>query len=180
MIAVLLAEGFEEIEALSPVDLLRRAGVKTVTAGVGGRQITGAHGIAVAADCRVEELHPEELTGIVLPGGMPGTKNLEASDAVQSLITHCAKQGKLIGAICAAPSVLGHRGLLAGRQATCFPGFEAACEGARLAGAPAVKDGNIITARGAGCAWQFAAELVAALKGRETAEQLLRSIQMTV
>ena len=173
MIYVFLAEGFEEVEALTPVDCLRRAGKTVQTVGVGGRVISGAHGIPVAADITAEEIRLDDaLEAIVLPGGMPGTINLGKSQAVQDAITFCDAQGKLIAAICAAPSVLGARGLLNGKTATCYPGFERQLTGCNAVAAPVCQDGNIITGRGPGAAMDFALKLVAVFCGEAKAEQL--------
>ncbi|MBQ9414657.1 MAG: DJ-1/PfpI family protein [Clostridia bacterium] len=179
MIAVLLAEGFEEIEALTPVDLLRRAGLTVQTVSIGTElTVRGSHGIEVTADGLISQLNQEELTAIVLPGGMPGTKHLEASAAVQKLIDHAVAQNLVIGAICAAPSILGHKGLLRGKQAICFPGFEEALDGAVIpVGATVVADGCIVTAKGMGVATEFGLVLVEKLASREKAESLHRSIQ---
>lgn len=177
MIYVFLANGFEEIEALTPVDLLRRAGIPVETVAVGERTVTGSHKIPVLADRTAEDLPFDSIDGIILPGGMPGTKNLEADETVQKALSYCAAHGKPIAAICAAPSVLGHAGLLRGKRATCFPGFENDLLGATVTNLPAVRDGNIITSRGAGTATEFAAELIAYLKDRATAEKIVSSIQ---
>ena len=177
MIVFFLAAGFEEVEALTPLDYLRRAGVPVKTVGVGGKIITGAHGIPVTADLSEAELRPEQVEGVILPGGMPGTKNLEASQTVQETLDRCAAAGLMIAAICAAPSVLGHKGLLAGKRATCFPGFEADCVGAVMTEGPAVTDGNIITARGAGCATSFAAAIITAIQGQAAARKVLQDVQ---
>ena len=126
MIYVFLADGFEETEAIAPIDLLRRAGKDVVTVGVGDNIIRGSHGIPVVTDTIAQEAPlTDELEMIVLPGGMPGTLNLEKSDYVQRAIDYCVSNNKYIGAICAAPSILGHMGLLKGRKAVCYEGFEA-------------------------------------------------------
>ncbi len=178
MVYVFLAQGFEEIEALTPVDLLRRAGIEVKTVAVAEQAVVGAHGIPVFADStRYDVTLNSDLAAVVLPGGMPGTKNLEASETVQQALAYANARGILIGAICAAPSILGHAGLLHGKQATCYPGFESELDGAILSPRPAVRDGNIITSRGAGTAVEFAAELIAALKNRETADKVVASIQ---
>jgi 4-methyl-5(b-hydroxyethyl)-thiazole monophosphate biosynthesis len=172
-----LADGFEETEALVPLDMLRRVGVPVQTVGVGKKVITGAHGISVTADWQEEDLNFDGMQGIILPGGMPGTKNLEACDTVQKAIDFCSEKGLLMAAICAAPSVLGHKGLLQNKKATCFPGFEEDCVGATILSQGAVTDGNIITARGAGCAFAFGKALVTYLKDACVAEKLLQDMQ---
>lgn len=121
MVVVFLAEGFEEVEALAPVDVMRRAGLAVKLAGVTGREVTGSHGICVQTDVDAQDVDATLLEAMVLPGGLPGTHNLEASPAVQRCIDSCVAQGKLVAAICAAPSILAHKGLLAGKNATAFP-----------------------------------------------------------
>lgn len=161
MIYVYLADGFEETEAITPIDLLRRAGKKVVTVGVGDNIITSSHGIPVVADTIVQEAPlTDELEMIVLPGGMPGTLNLEKSGYVQKAVDFCMERNLIIGAICAAPSILGHKGILKGRKAVCYEGFESQLEGAEVGMNAVAADGNIITARGAGVAVQFGLALV--------------------
>ena len=156
MIYVFLAKGFEEMEALVPVDVLRRAGIEVKTVGVTGKQVRGSHGISVSCDILAGEAVFDNLDGIILPGGLPGTTNLEADETVQKFIDYAAENGKIIGAICAAPMILGHKGLLRGKNAVCFTGFEKELEGARVLDRPAVRDGNIVTGWGAGGAMDFA------------------------
>jgi len=156
MIYVFLADGFEELEALAPVDVLRRAGIEVKTVGVTGKTVNGAHGIPVVCDITVAEAATDNLDGIILPGGMPGTVNLEKDETLQSFIDYAAANNKIIGAICAAPSILGHKGLLKGKNAVCFSSFEKELEGAKIQNCPAVCDGNIVTAWGAGAALDFA------------------------
>lgn len=179
MVIVLFAEGFEEVEALAPVDLLRRAGLQVVMAGVGGREITGSHGIRTVMDKTVDEVKPEETDALVLPGGLPGTLHLEASPAVQALIDSCAARGKIVGAICAAPSILAHKGLLKGRSATAFPNFQKDLEegGALLSEEYVCRDGNFITARGMGVATQFGLKLAEVLVSPEKAAEIRAGIQ---
>lgn len=170
MIYVFLAEGFEEVEALTPVDVLRRAGRTVQTVGVTGSTVKGAHGIPVLADIEAKDIVLDEaLEMIVLPGGMPGTLNLEKSDAVQKAIAYCAQNDRYIAAICAAPSILGHLGLLNGKHAVCYPGFEDALTGAEVLTRPTVTDGRFITGRGPGAAMDFALALTAAFNGAEYA-----------
>lgn len=178
MIYVFLAEGFEEMEALVPVDMFRRVGLEVKTVGVNGKTVMGAHGISVLADFTADEIVISAVDGVVLPGGMPGTLNLEKSQVVQDMIDICYQNEKLVAAICAAPSVLGHKGLLQGKKATCFPGFEQDCEGALMRPDAVVTDGNIITAKGAGCAVAFGAALVAYFLDNQTAEKLLQDMQV--
>lgn len=178
MIYIFLADGFEEIEALAPTDILRRAGREVLTVGVTGKTVSGAHGIPVNADITVDEVVLDDsLEAVVLPGGMPGTTNLEASDKVKESVMFAVANEKLIGAICAAPSVFGHWGLLEGRKATCFPGFEKDLHGAMYSGEGVVKDGLIITAKGAGVALQFGEALAAHFTGAAEANRILRDMQ---
>ncbi len=178
MIYVFLAEGFEEIEALTPVDCLRRADKTVQTVGVGGSVIKGAHGISVTADITANQIELDsKLEMIVLPGGMPGTLNLEKSAAVQSALDYCAANGRLLCAICAAPSVLGHKGYLKGKEAIAFPGFEKELAGARISSRSVVTDGSVITAKGAGVAVEFGLAVVAALKGAAAAAAIGEAIQ---
>ena len=165
MVYVFLAEGFELVEAMAPVDLLRRAGVEVKLVGVGGQVVAASNGVAVQADITVEGVAREGLEAIVLPGGLPGTLNLEKSTAVQEIIDYCAAEGKAIGAICAAPSILAHKGLLQGREATSFPNFQPDLEkgGARLSGEFVCQDGPFITGRGMGVSTEFGLALVQAL-----------------
>ena len=156
MVYVFLAKGFEELEALAPVDVLRRAGVEVKTVGVTGKRVSGSHGISVNCDITIAEATFDELEGIILPGGLPGTTNLEADETVQRFIDYCAENGKVIGAIRAAPMILGHKGLLRGKNAVCYTGFEKELTGARMLDRPAVRDGNIVTGWGAGGAMEFA------------------------
>ncbi len=178
MIYVFLAEGFEEMEAIAPIDLLRRAGCDVKTVAVGGALVVrGAHGIAVTADMLEADVTTASLEAVVLPGGMPGTLNLEASETVQKTIGYAYDHGLVLGAICAAPSVLGHRGFLNGKCAVCYPGFENALEGANVKQDSVVTDGNIVTAKGAGVADAFGLALVAALVSKEKADELREVIQ---
>lgn len=178
MVYVFLADGFEEVEALTPVDYLRRAGIETVTVGVTGKTVVGAHKIPVVADIEADEvLLNDNVRGIVLPGGMPGTLNLENSVTVQSAVDFAYEKGLMLAAICAAPSVLGHKNILAGRKAVCFPGFESELYGAVAYDGFSVTDGNIITARGAGSAADFAFEIISYLCSAEKAEDIRSCVQ---
>ena len=173
MIYVFLAEGFEEIEALTPVDCLRRAGKTVQTVGVGGKVIAGAHGIAVQADISAEEIVLDaQLEMIVLPGGMPGTLNLGQSDAVKRAIEYCVQEKRWIAAICAAPSILGKMELLRGKKATCYPGFESELKGALTSRKAVVTDGKFITGRGPGAAMDFALKLTEVLLSKEVRKTL--------
>ena len=175
MVVLFLADGFEEIEALCPLDLLRRAGVETVTVGLGKTEIHGAHGITVQAD--TDALPVGEPDMVILPGGMPGAAHLDASDMVTEALARTHAKGGLLAAICAAPMVLGHRGYLVGKRAVCFPGFEGELTGATVASDElVVRDGNVITAKGMGVALEFGLALVAALRGEDTAAKLRAAV----
>lgn len=178
MVLVFLADGFEETEAIAPIDILRRNGQKVVTVGIGEEVITSSHGITVVTDVtEVDIAASDEIDMIVLPGGMPGTLNLEKSRTVQDMIDYCVANGKYIGAICAAPSILGRKGLLKGKKATCFPGFEELLEGADFTGAPVEQDGKIITARGAGVAIEFGLKLAEVLSDKAAADKIKEAIR---
>lgn len=178
MIYMFLANGFEEVEALTPLDLLRRAGLQVTTVGVGGDMIVGAHGIAVQADMPDTMFRDSKPEMVILPGGMPGTRNLDASRTVETAIRAASASGAFLAAICAAPMVLGKRGYLQGKKATCFPGFEEYLLGAEVApqGVRVVTDGKVITAAGMGVALEFGLALVGALKGYDAAEELRRAV----
>ena len=175
-VIVFLADGTEEIEALAPVDMLRRAGAEVTFAGAGKRECTCSHGVKITADKTAAECEGENYDMVVLPGGMPGTLNLGADASVEKITKKAFAEGKLVAAICAAPSVLGSYGMLAGKRATCYPGFEEKLTGATLAAEKAVRDGNVITAAGAGAAMDFALMLVVALFGEEASEKLRKAV----
>lgn len=177
MIYAFLADGFEETEAIAPIDMLRRAKLEVKTVGVGTATPTSSHGIKVTADITEADVKLDgDLQLIVLPGGMPGTLHLEASKTVQSAIAYCAENGIPVGAICAAPSILGKLGLLSGRDAVCFPGFEQYLQGAKVQNKLCVTDGKFTTACGAGAAIEFGLELVNVLCGAEKSEELRHAI----
>ena len=176
MIYFFLASGFEEIEALCPLDILRRAGIEAVTVGVGAKEITGAHGITVTADMTDADFCDDSPELVFLPGGMPGTLNLDASETVKRAVLSAYNSGAYIAAICAAPMILGQMGLLNGRRATCYPGFEDKLTGASVSPDKVVADGRILTAKGMGAALDFGLCIVEILKGKETADKLRRSV----
>ena len=176
MIYMFLAEGFEEVEALSPLDILRRGGVDVKTVGIGGREIRGSHGIPVVCDLADSEYDASGFSGVILPGGMPGTNGLDASAAVDSAVRRAASEYLPLCAICAAPSVLGKRGLLAGKHAVCFPGFEKYLTGATVTRARVERDGNIVTAVGMGAAVEFGLCILSLIKGEEAGEKMRRAI----
>ncbi|MDE7298933.1 MAG: DJ-1/PfpI family protein [Lachnospiraceae bacterium] len=172
------ADGFEEIEGLTVVDLLRRAGIEcSIVSMTGNELITGSHGIAVRADMQFDAAAVSDGDMFVLPGGMPGTNHLMAHEGLRALLTSPQPSGRYIAAICAAPSVLGQLGLLKGKRATCYPGFEAKLTGAEAVADNVVVDGSIITSRGLGTAIDFALELVTLLADSAAAEELAASIQ---
>ncbi len=168
MIIVLLAEGFEEIEALTPVDMLRRAECEVYTVGISSREVTGAHGIKVIADKTCDEIDLSLVDFAVFPGGMPGSLNLDCSEFADRVIKSVIARGGHLAAICAAPLVFGRRGLLFGKRATCFPGFEGELIGATVTGEDFVTDGNITTGRGMEYSLPFARELVRIAKAKKS------------
>lgn len=170
---VFFATGYEEIEGLTTVDLLRREKIDVTTVSItGDRTVMGSHEIPVVMDCLFEEVDFAEADMLVLPGGGAGTKNLEAFAPLMQRVDEFTAAGKAVAAICAAPSILGHRGHLNGRKAICYPGFEEALTGATLVKKGVVCDGNIITGRGMGASIDFALAIVAYLKGDEAAQSL--------
>lgn len=177
MVYVFLADGFEIIEALAPVDMLRRAKIDVKTVGVTGKTVKSSCGVDVTTDITIDEFDFYDVQAIVLPGGMPGTLNLENCGAVQSAIDNAVNTNCLLCAICAAPSILGHKDLLNGKKAICFPGFEETLSGAELSKEYVVRDGNYITARGAGVCIDFSLEIVKAIKGDDEANRVKESIQ---
>ncbi len=177
MIYVFLANGFEEIEALTTVDILRRAGIQVKTVGVQGKTVAGCHGISVAADLEDKEVQNEDFDGIVMPGGLPGVTGLQASDVVKSAVLDCMQHDKYMAAICAGPVVLGQLGALAGKKAVCYPGFEQELKGAIPWEGPVCVDQKIITAKGAGVTILFALKIVEQILNKETARKIRKSIQ---
>ena len=164
MIYIFLANGFEEVEALATVDVLRRADLNVKIVGVGSDVITGAHGISTVCDATDVDL-------------TPGTLNLERSDKVNAFIDYAFENGKLLCAICAAPSILGHKGMLKGKKAVCFPGFESELEGAELSDSFVVSHGNIITAKGMGSAVKFGLAIASVFVGKAKAKKIEESLQ---
>lgn len=176
MVYLFLANGFEEIEALTPLDVLRRAGVQVTTVGVGGDSIMGAHGIRVQADIPDAMYRDSSPDMIILPGGMPGSENLDNSRVVDAALRAAVRNDGYVCAICAAPMVLGKRGYLKGKRAVCYPGFEQYLEGATLTDARVECDGKVITSKGMGAALEFGLALVEALCSKEKAEQIGASV----
>ncbi|NCC86684.1 MAG: DJ-1/PfpI family protein [Clostridia bacterium] len=178
MIYMFLADGFEETEAIATADVLIRAGLEFKTVGVGDKTVTGSHGIKIESDlcdCRVST--DDDISAVILPGGMPGTTNLKNSEVVISFLNFAVQNNILICAICAAPSILGSMGLLNGKKAVCYPGFEGELKGAILQEEAVCKDGNFITAKGAGAAIDFGLEIVKALDSEEKSIYIRESMQ---
>lgn len=176
-VGVFFGTGYEEIEALAVVDLLRRENIETAMISVNGEKtVTGSHGIEVVMDKLISEIDFESLDMLVLPGGMPGTRKLEACEELMAQVDDFVTKGKAVCAICAAPSILGHRGHLKGKKATAYPGFEEELEGAEVLCEPAVTDGNIITGRGMGCAVEFGLAIIEYLKNEEARKALAEKI----
>ncbi|MCH5296977.1 MAG: DJ-1/PfpI family protein [Ruminococcus sp.] len=177
MFYVFLADGFEEVEALAPVDMLRRAKLDVKTVGVTGIEVTGSHNVTVKADIALSEINLDNIEGVILPGGMPGTVNLEKSQGVIDAVKYAYENEKIVAAICAAPSILGHLGYLEGRKATCFPGFDTELKGAEYTAAHTEIDGNVITAKGAGCAVEFGHAIVSKAISKEAADKVIGDMQ---
>lgn len=177
MVYLFLANGFEEIEALCVLDFLRRAGIETKTVGIDGKIVTGSHKIPVV--CDVEDLAlngDEDFDMIILPGGLPGATNLDESPLVDKFINRAVSEDKFICAICAAPFILGKRGILNNKRACCYPGFEDQLIGAYVQKDGCVRDGKIITARAMGKSHDFALEIIEALAGKELRDKLADSV----
>ncbi|MEE0897891.1 MAG: DJ-1 family glyoxalase III [Acutalibacteraceae bacterium] len=180
MVYLFLADGFEECEALCPLDILRRGGIEIKTVGVGKEYITGTHGITVKADILESQIVLDEnLEGVILPGGMPGTNNLEQSETVKQAVTFANEKERLVCAICAAPKILGGMGLLEDKNAVCFPGFENDLMGAILASDSVVQNGNIITAKGVGVAFEFGFKILENLTDKNTVADLRKKMQFS-
>ena len=175
-VIVPLAEGFEELEAVAIIDILRRAGTDVTVAALEGSVVTGSHGIAITCDAPLDACDPAAADAVVLPGGLPGTRHLAASEAVATLASEVYRRGGLVAAICAAPTVLDGLGLLEGKAATSHPAHADEMTRCLYNEAPVVVSGNIVTSRGAGTAVDFAAELVAILVGRPAADDILSRI----
>ena len=175
--AVFFGTGYEEIEALTVVDILRRAGITADMVSITGeREVTGSHGITVQMDQLFEEVDFDSVDVIVLPGGMPGTTNLETYDPLMDKVDEFYRQDKYIAAICAAPSILGHKGILKGKKACSNPGFESHLEGADVKQEPAVVDGHVITSRGMGTAIPFGLTILEQLAGADAAVQMRKKL----
>ncbi|MGM0411398.1 MAG: DJ-1 family glyoxalase III [Bacillota bacterium] len=171
-VMVPLAEGFEEIEAITNIDVLKRAGIEVITAGLGSKEIEGDHGIKIETDMLLDEVDLDDLEAIVLPGGMPGAENLKNSDKLLWLISELAERENLVAAICAAPMVLDKAGVLKNKKATSYPGFDKEMPSCEYVEERVVRDHNVITGRGPGVAMEFALEVVRYLVGYEKVEEL--------
>lgn len=177
MIYMLLGTGFEETEAIAPLDLLRRAGLSVSTVGINGKTIYGSHGIGVEADLQLHQMDLTDLDMIILPGGLRGVASIQASSAALDAVRFAWENGKYVAAICAAPTILAGLGITDGRNATCYPGCEENMGKARMVpNAAAVTDGRLITGTSAGCAVPFALALIAALKGQQAADAIAQQI----
>jgi len=174
-VILFLADGFEEVEAMTPADFLRRSNVNLILAGVTGKTVTGGHGIKIECDVEVSEISGS-FDGVVIPGGMPGAANVAKDEKTMKIIKTAFDSGALVGAICAAPAVvLGAHGLIEGRTFTCYPGFEDSFSGADFSEERVVADGNLITSRGPGSAAEFSEALIEYLCGREQRDQIHNS-----
>jgi 4-methyl-5(b-hydroxyethyl)-thiazole monophosphate biosynthesis len=179
-VLVPLAEGFEEIEAVTVVDLLRRAGIEVHTASLDGPRVTGSHGVTVLADKALDAVVADDYDMVVLPGGMPGAAHLKNDARIVSLLRRFAAEGRYTAAICAAPGVLAHAGLLDERSATSFPGFLAtdSAPGIRLRDEAVVVDGKVVTSRGAGTAMEFGLALIALLEGDAAMQRVRQRLEI--
>ena len=177
MVYVFLADGVEEIEALTVVDMCRRAGLDLKTVAIGrDRSVTGRSDITVEADIRLKDVDWDAADMLVLPGGMPGTKNLEECEELMTHVDKMSQNGRNIAAICAAPTIFGHRGILDGRLACCYPGLEAQLSGAKVSAEPVCVDGNVITSRGMGTAIDFSLAIITKLISAEKADEVAKSV----
>ena len=176
MVYMLLGTGFEETEAIAPLDLLRRAGVEIQTVGLNGKIIYGSHGIGMEADIEIGQMDLTQLEMIILPGGLGGVASIRGSQAAMDAVRFAYENDKYTAAICAGPTVLADLGIPNGKNATCYPGCEGQMGSAIMVEAAAVTDGKVITGTSAGCAVPFGLELIAALKGRETADAIAKQI----
>ena len=177
MVYMLLGTGFEETEAIAPLDLLRRAGVEVLTVGINGKTIYGGHGIGVEADITIEQMDLTNLDMIILPGGLGGVASIRGSQAAMDAVRFAWENDRFTAAICAGPTVLADLGITANRQATCYPGCEIGMGSAKMIeGAPCVRDGKLITGTSAGCAIPFGLMLIEALKGEAVAKAVREQI----
>lgn len=176
MICVFLADGFEEMEAIASIDILRRGGLDVKIVGVNSEYIKGGSGVIVKTDLLLKDITTDDLEAIILPGGYVGVKNLDKSEKVYEIINHCVKNNILIGAICAAPTILGKMGLLESKTACCYPGLEKELKGAILSKDSVCVSNNIVTANGPAVALDFALKLLECLCGKENSEKAKEAI----
>ena len=176
MVYMFLGTGFEETEAIAPLDLLRRTGVEIATVGLNGKVIYGGHGIGVEADLEIGQLDLTNLEMVILPGGLGGVASIKGCPAAMDAIRFAYENGKFVAAICAGPTILASLGITDGKHATCYPGCEEQMGNAIMEDAAAVTDGKIITGTSAGCAIPFGLQLIAALKGQEAADTIAKQI----
>lgn len=176
MVYVLLGTGFEEVEAIAPVDLLRRAGIPVLTVGVDGKSVSGSHGITVEADITLEQLDLTDLEMIVLPGGLGGVATARSSQPALDALRFAYENDKYVAAICAGPTVLAELGIIGARKATCYPGCERGMAEATMQEVACVTDGKLITGASAGCAISFGLTLIEALKGSQEAKRIEKQI----
>ena len=177
MVYMLLGTGFEETEAIAPLDLLRRAGVQVLTVGVNGKTVYGGHGIGIEADILLSEMDLTALEMIILPGGLGGVASVRASKEAMEALRFAFENDKFVAAICAGPTVLADLSITDGKKATCYPGCESGMGSAVMVeNAPCIRDGKLITGTSAGCAVAFGLELIAALKGQEIADSIAKQI----
>ena len=176
MVYMLLGTGFEETEAIAPLDLLRRAGVSVATVGINGKVIKGSHNIGIEADLELGQMDLTDLEMIILPGGLGGVASIKASEAAMNAVRFAWENGKYVAAICAGPTILAQLGITDGKNATCYPGCEEQMGSAKMVNAAAVTDGKVITGTSAGCAVPFGLALIAALRGSEAADAIAKQI----
>ena len=176
MIYMFLGTGFEETEAIAPLDLLRRAGLTVQTVGLNGKIIYGSHGIGVEADITIEQLNVSDLEMVILPGGLGGVASIKACEKALDTVRFAYETGKYTAAICAGPTILAQLGITDGKKATCYPGCESQMGSAVMVEAAAVTDGKVITGTSAGCAVPFGLALIAALKGQDAADAIAKQI----
>ena len=176
MVYLFLSDGFEEVEAITVVDILRRAGIKIEIVAINQRENTGAHGVKIISDKLIDDIKISEIDMAILPGGMPGTLNLLKSEKLQTCLKYCIENNKKIAAICAAPIILGLNGYLKNKSATCYPGFEDKLIDANISKQPCITDGNLTTANGPGSATKFALEIVKILKDEKTKEKISKEM----
>lgn len=176
MVYVMLGTGFEEVEAITPVDLMRRAGIEVYTVGINGPIVRGSHNIAIEADLTLEQMDPDQAEMILLPGGLGGVASIRGSEQTLQGVRRVYDNGGYVAAICAGPTVLADLGITNGKEAVCYPGQEEHMASAKIQNQAAHRDGRVITGASAGCAVEFALEAIAALRGRDVADHIRKQI----